>query len=87
LTLDGEIAQALVQGGAYKKFSGTAREAKDLGGRFCYALFGDRFTEIQIYKTYKAWSRWFHGVAWDVTWLALDKRFMKVWLLCVTDTD
>jgi hypothetical protein len=87
LTLDGEIAQVLVNGGAYKKFGGPAHEAKDIGRRFCESLFGERFTEVQIYKSYKPWSRWFYDVAWDATWLGFDKRHVKVWLLCVTDTD
>jgi hypothetical protein len=87
LTLDGEIAQVLVQGGAYEKYAGTAREAKEIAGRFCVAVFGERFTEVQVYKSYKPWSDWFYDVAWDATWLGFDKRHVKVWLLCVTDTD
>ena len=87
LTLDGEIAQMLVQGGAYDKFAGPAREAKAMAGRFCEAVFGERFTEVQVYKSHKPWSDWFYGVAWDATWLGFDKRHVKVWLLCVTDTD
>jgi hypothetical protein len=87
LTLDGEIAQVLVQGGAYEKFAGPAHEAKEIARRFCEAVFGDRFAEVQIYKSYKPWSGWFYDVAWDGTWLGFDKRLVKVWLICVTDTD
>lgn len=87
LTLDGEIARTLVQGGAYERFAGTAREAKEIARRFCDAMFGDRFDDLQIYRSYKPWSQWFFDVAWDVTWLGFDKRYVKVWLLCVTDTD
>ena len=87
LTLDGEIAWLLASGGAYGRFSGTAREAKNLGARFCDALFGDRFVEIQVHSSHEPWSPWFHGIAWDSTWLGLDKRLSKVWMLCATDTD
>lgn len=87
LTLDGEIAQVLVQGGAYDKFAGPPREAKEIAGRFCEAVFGHRFTEVQIYKSYTPWSGWFYDVAWDATWFGFDKRNVRVCLLCVTDTD
>jgi len=87
LTLDGEIAWLLACGGAYGRFSGTAREAKNLGARFCDALFDDRFFEIQVHSSHQPWSPWFHAIAWDSTWLGLDKRLSKVWMLCATDTD
>ena len=77
----------LVQGGAYAEFSGTAREAMNVSGRFCDALFGDRFKEILLFKSHEAWSDWFCNVAWDATWVGFDKRESKVWLLCVTATD
>lgn len=50
LTLDGELAEALVYGGAYLKFAGSAREAKTLGARCCDALFGDRFVEVEFFR-------------------------------------
>ena len=87
LTFDGELALTLVNGGAYHKFNGSARAAKEIGARFCDALFGDRFMEVQMYKSHAPFTKWFYDVAWDVTWLGFDKREIKVWLLCVTDTD
>jgi hypothetical protein len=87
LTLDGEIAFLIASGGAYGRFEGTSRDAKNLGVRFCDALFDDRFIEVQVHASHQPWSPWFHGIAWDSTWLGLDKRFSKVWMLCTTDTD
>lgn len=87
LTLDGELAQALVLGGAYTPFPGTGAEAKNLGQRFCQELFGDRYTDVQIYKSQTAWSPWFGGVMWDCTWLGLDLEKNQLWLLSLTDTD
>lgn len=86
-TLDGEIAQALWFGGPYNRFSGTAREAKDLGARFCDALFGARFEEVLVYWSGRPWAPWFCGIAWDQTWCIIDKRNLHVSLLCATDTD
>ena len=87
LTLDGELAQVLVQGGAYTQFSGTGSEAKAIGQRFCQALFSDRYTDMQIYKSSTAWSEWFGDVMWDCTWFGLDLHENQVWILSVTDTD
>jgi hypothetical protein len=86
-TLDGEIAQTLVVGGAYDRFTGTAKEAKEIGMQFCNALFDGRFTEVEVCRTSKAWTHWFRGYVWDHTWLGVDKREQRIWLLCVTDTD
>jgi hypothetical protein len=86
-TLDGEIGWLLIWGGPYRGFNGTPREAKNVGGRFSDALFGDRFMEIQLHTCHKPWAPWFHGIAWDSTWLGLDKGFSNVWMLCTTDTD
>lgn len=86
-TMAGKLAWALVQGGAYDKFSGTPREAMNVAERFCYRLFGDRYTEILQFESHESWTDWFCNVAWDGTWAGFDQRETKVWLLCVTDTD
>ncbi|MDX1487797.1 MAG: hypothetical protein R3268_06325 [Acidiferrobacterales bacterium] len=87
LVLDGELARALVNGGAYKKFEGTPRDAKRLGMRVCDALFGDRFLDVEIYRCWKAWSPWFYDVAWDSTCVLIDRRLQAVSLFVSTDTD
>lgn len=86
-TMDGEIAQALVRGGAYSQFPGTGAAAKKLGQNFCHSLFGYRYTDIQIYKTHSAWCRWFGNVLWDKTWIGLDFDQNQIWILCLTDSD
>jgi hypothetical protein len=86
-TLDGELAETLVNGGAYEKFRGSGAQAKQIGRAFCESLYGDRFEEVQIYKSWTAWSSWFGDVAWDGTCFGLDKRSRYLWMLCVTDED
>jgi hypothetical protein len=76
-----------VTGGAYERFEGATREAKNLGARFCDALFGDRFIEVEVFRSFAAWSPWFYDVAWDRTWIIIDKRQQLVSLMCRTDTD
>lgn len=85
--LDGDVAQALVRGGAYIRFPGTAEEAKQLSWRFCSAVFGNRFDEVITRSSRTAWASWFMGLAWDYTWLGLDRRDRRLWILCATDTD
>jgi hypothetical protein len=87
LTLDGELARALVIGGAYKKFEGTPKAAKELGARVCEALFGDRYLDVEVFRCWKAWSPWFHDVAWDSTCFVIDRRLRTVSLFASTDTD
>lgn len=87
LTLDGELARALVLGGAYEKFKGTPREAKALGARVAESLFGDRFLDVEVFRCWKPWSRWFFDVAWDSTMLLIDRRLQLVTVLVSTDTD
>ncbi len=86
-TLDGELAEALFLGGADEEFEGTAKQAKDIGMKFCETLFGSRYDEIQMYISQEPWTEWFAGVSWDVTWFGIDKRNYQVWVLCITDTD
>lgn len=85
--LDGDLARTLVAGGAYEAYSGSGKDAKNIGEHFCHALFGDRFDEIQVFKTYETWSNWFYGIAWDQTWICVDKGNGYILALILTDTD
>ena len=86
-TLDGDIASVIYNGGAYEGFFGTPREAKRLAQEFCDFIFGDRFLDIQVYKTNNPWCSWFFDIAWDDTYFILDTTLEKIWLICITDTD
>lgn len=85
--LDGQLGALVFWGGAYEQFAGTAAEAKKLGNDFCAALFGTRYSEVAVYRSHRPWSPWFFDIAWDATWLIIDKRERRVSLLAVTDTD
>jgi hypothetical protein len=87
LTLDGVLAGFIVSGGAYRKFAGPPREAKQLGMEVCNALFGDRYLEVELFQCWEPWSSWFCDVAWDSTLILIDRRYQSVSLLCATDTD
>jgi hypothetical protein len=86
-TLSGELARILSDGGAYKKHEGGPGDAHAIAEGFRKWLFGDRFDEVLVLKSFKPWSAWFYDIAWDGTWLIVDKRQSKVIVLAVTDTD
>jgi hypothetical protein len=85
--LDGDLAETLMKGGAYRHFSGTAEEAKQVGLDFCAAVFENRYDELTVRKTKDVWANWFMHTPWDNTWFGLDRRARRFWILCATDTD
>ena len=85
--LDGDFAGVLMAGGAYKRFNGTSCAAKALAGRVCEDLLDGRYEETEVFRTRVPWSPWFCGVAWDTTWIGVDKGRSRTWVLCATDTD
>jgi hypothetical protein len=86
-TLAGELAEKLSVGGAYVKHERGAGDAFAVADEFRRWLFGDRFDEVLVLKSFKPWSEWFYNIAWDGTWLVVDKRQRKASVLAVTDTD
>jgi hypothetical protein len=85
--IDGRIAQALYAGGAYGSATGDGQKEKQLALLVCDAMFGLRFSEVEYDVSYSAWAPWFHGIAWDLTFLVFDKRMRRLWLMVITDTD
>jgi hypothetical protein len=86
--LDGQLAQILFAGGAYRpaiKIDGKA--AKHLAMDFCETIFGQRYEEICLYSSYGAWTPWFAGIAWDWTAVVFNKRDRTLWILAMTDED
>ncbi|HXU05586.1 MAG TPA: hypothetical protein VN903_31725 [Polyangia bacterium] len=86
-TLDGELARAIVMGGAYLDFEGRPGDAKRLASRVCDALFGDRFLDVDVYRSGSAWSPWFLMPVFDTTYFIVDKREQVVSILIATDED
>ncbi len=77
-----------IEVGAYSPSGvGDGREEKEAAMQFCNAMFGLRFSELLFYVSYRAWTPWFEGIAWDWTAVLFDRRFRYLWLLAVTDTD
>jgi hypothetical protein len=85
LTFAGELALRLKSGGAYKSVA-TLR-ALQLAEDFRQCLFQQRYDDVLIVETETAWNGWFCNIAWDQSWLILDKRLQRFFLLMATDTD
>ncbi|UKS26606.1 hypothetical protein LOZ80_34685 [Paenibacillus sp. HWE-109] len=85
--LDGEIASTLFNGGAYRRFQGSPRDAKNIAEKLCDTIIDGRYAEVILFKTNSPWCDWFFDVAWDYTWIIFDKQKCRFWLMCLTDTD
>ena len=86
-TLAGKLAFALVRGGAYDRFSGSAAEAMRLAVAGVDDLVGDRHECFRVFHSRAPWTPWFYDVAWDDTWIVTDYERLLVSILCKTDTD
>lgn len=87
LCLDGLLAGVIVQGGAYRKYAGPAREAKDLAARAVTALTQQRYEDFRLDVSREPWAAWFGGVAWDSTFVLTDLATAELTVLCITDSD
>lgn len=87
LILDGALAATLVNGGAYKRFPGTAAEAKTLALAAVRELINDRHEDFRVFACHQPWTPWFYDVAWDLTWVFVDRAKLEATIMCLTDTD
>jgi hypothetical protein len=87
LDLDGVLAKLLVLGGAYERFQGPHVEAKALAAAAVYDLIQDRYEDFSLYYSDHAWSPWFFYIAWDLTFILVDRRQAEVTIIATTDTD
>ncbi len=85
--LDGSIAAQILWGGAYEAFQERPVAAKQLAINVCQYMFQDRYEDIKVFESDHPWTDWFYDVVWDATWMVLDSKEHKMWLICATDTD
>jgi hypothetical protein len=86
-TLAGELASALLRGGAYIRFPGSAAEASQLASAGLADLVGDRYEQFRVFQSEAPWTPWFFDIAWEHTWILADYERLEVSVLCKTDTD
>jgi hypothetical protein len=91
LSLDGLLAEHLVHGGS-RSFDATLdqqygafAEAKRLAADCLDDVVQDRFEEVSIHRTREAWCEWFGDPEWNLTLVAVDRRYRWAWVIVATD--
>ena len=80
-------ARCLVNGGAYRSFRGRPAEAEAITAAAVGELIGDRHEDCEVHGAEHAWTPWFFDVAWDRSWIIVDRRQQFVTVLFATGTD
>ena len=91
LALDGVLAEQLVNGGS-RSFAdtvaqqyGTFAEAKRLATACRDDVVQERYEEVTVHRTREAWCEWFGDPTWNLTLVAVDRRYRWAWVLVATD--
>lgn len=85
--LGGKLAWMLSSGGAYHQFPRGGIEAKRIGEEAAFELLGFNYDHAYTFECGIAWSEFFHDVAWDHTFIIIDKQKRIIHTLLATDTD
>ena len=80
------LERAILNGGAYRSFSGSETDARKLVTDFGAAI-GDRFATAGGWLSEEAWHPWFRDVAWDRSFFWFDRGSSIATVLLTTDTD
>jgi hypothetical protein len=87
LVMEGELTHLLLSGGAYKRFDGSVDDARTISRNLMTAMIDNRCLTPLVASSSAPWTKWFHGIAWDYTYIVIDHEVPLIWLLCLTDTD
>lgn len=85
--LGGSLAWVLDNGGAYDKPAWGGSRSKKLGEQAAMALIEDDYENCLVFGSRNAWCGFFCDVAWDSTWVVLNKTKRLLHVLMATDTD
>jgi hypothetical protein len=85
--LSASFASALYYGGAYGSMRPDYERALRLAQAARDSLWGNNYDSLYAWSCYDSWSGWFHDVAWDWTFLAIDLGTARIACLFATDTD
>lgn len=91
LALDGVLAEELVHGGS-RSFAatvdqeyGTYGRAKRLAEACRGEMLEERYEEVTVHRTREAWCDWFAEPHWNLTLVAVDRRYRWAWVVVATD--
>lgn len=78
------LERAIMNGGAYRRFKGSAADARRLVADFGAAV-GDRFATAGGWLSKEPWSSWFRDIAWDRSFFWFDRGTSLATVLITTD--
>lgn len=87
-SLIGDLCTTLAFGGAYSH--GTKWEPKillDNTKNFVDEFLPSGYMNYHYYKIHDSWTMWFANVAWDSTFMMIDRNGKEINLICITDSD
>ena len=85
-TLAGDLARIIGYGGAYSD-GVEQNEAWKIAVEFVENEFENRFEEYNLYKIKIENTKWFRDVAWDYSFIIVDKKNYEIIFMDMTDTD
>ena len=85
--LGGSLAWALNWGGAYREPTWKGSRSKELGENAAGELLDGNFDNCLVFEARGAWCNFFYDVAWDYTWVILNKEKRLLHVIMATDTD
>ncbi len=85
--LAGSLARVLDCGGPYLKPNWGGAKSKELAEKAALELIANDYEESLVFECNSAWCSFFFGVAWDYTWVVLNKRTRLLHVLMATDSD
>lgn len=85
--LGGGLAWMLSAGGPYHRFEGGGVEAKRLGEEAATEMLAGSYDDALGFQCDIAWSGFFLDVAWDHTFMVIDRKRRTIHALLATDTD
>lgn len=85
--LGGSLAWVLDGGGPYEKPDWGGAISKELGEKAALELIANDYEDSVVITCNLAWCSFFLDVAWDCTWVVLNKKTRLLHVLMATDTD
>ena len=85
--LGGTLAWVLSRGGAYKRPSWGGENSKAIGESAALDLIGNNYDDSLVFESHTAWCDYFYDVAWDYTYVVLNKKTRVLHIMIATGTD
>ena len=64
---------------------GTYGRAKRLAEACRDEMLEERYEEVTVHRTREAWCDWFAEPHWNLTLVAVDRRYRWAWVVAATD--